>query len=338
MSTWEAQSNLAKSVKAAGFLYDQAQDIIYSKHDAWQRGLGYCWGYDVASSGIRMIIDCETIYFDYNGSAWMIELWKGQYGLETGAEIGVYRSGTAGGGFNPRARFYSCASVGEQLTMTFTLHRNGQKLFKRGPESHWWLTGFRWGVFTRSTLDLSMDIEIEFPNLGMCRAVGDALDVMGYHSTVQGRRLSFVFHRPRTSQPRVRTELEPSMQRSNERLVDGYNDLKRTLRVTNNDPNAFAALDVPGQKAIQAVTEAATRVRHVASTTARKFQSQASAVAMKRASQVTAAAANLQSQVATAARQLDNILSEEADTAYRDIASFFDGRLWHVTREARNLS
>ena len=39
-----------------------------------------------------MIIDCEPICFMYGGKNWMIELWKGQYGLETGGEIGVYNA------------------------------------------------------------------------------------------------------------------------------------------------------------------------------------------------------------------------------------------------------
>ena len=32
------------------------------------------------------IIDCEPIYFSYGGKRWLIELWKGQYALTTGAE------------------------------------------------------------------------------------------------------------------------------------------------------------------------------------------------------------------------------------------------------------
>jgi hypothetical protein len=91
MSTWQPATNLAKAVYAAGFLYDPRKDIIYSRSDACQRKVGFTWSYDVASPYLRMIIDCETFYFIYGGKAWLIELWKGQYGLETGAEIGVYR-------------------------------------------------------------------------------------------------------------------------------------------------------------------------------------------------------------------------------------------------------
>ena len=50
----------------------------------------YAYGYDAAALAMNAIIDCEPIFFDYAGKTWLIELWKGQYGLETGCEIGVY--------------------------------------------------------------------------------------------------------------------------------------------------------------------------------------------------------------------------------------------------------
>ena len=87
---WTPQSVLALAVDAAGFRYDPRQDIIYSKMYPLQRHFGYAYGYDAAALAMNAIIDCEPIFFDYAGKTWMIELWKGQYGLETGCEIGVY--------------------------------------------------------------------------------------------------------------------------------------------------------------------------------------------------------------------------------------------------------
>ena len=37
-----------------------------------------------------MVFDYLPVYFDYNDKTWMIQLWKGQYGINTGGEIGVY--------------------------------------------------------------------------------------------------------------------------------------------------------------------------------------------------------------------------------------------------------
>src|SRR3954447_21317050 len=106
----------------------------------------------------------------------MIELWKGQYGLETGCEVGVYTrpSGSSGTGYDlldatvgkrpgdgvpSHNLFYDCASDADRLQLSATLSRDGTVLFTRGPEPHWWLTGFKWGVLSDPT-QLSVDVAI----------------------------------------------------------------------------------------------------------------------------------------------------------------------------------
>ena len=182
---------LAFAVDAAGFLYDPRQDIIYSKMYPLQRHFGYAYGYDAAALAMNAIIDCEPIFFDYGGKTWMIELWKGQYGLETGCEIGVYNR-ASGAPFpysildatvgkrpndpNPSHNlFFDCASDSELLTMSSTLYRNGEKLFCRGPERHWWLTGFKWGVLSEPS-DLTMDVSITCLDEVMTSALVGASD------------------------------------------------------------------------------------------------------------------------------------------------------------------
>jgi hypothetical protein len=163
---WTPTSLVARAVDAAGFLYDPRHDIIYSKMNPLQRQFGYAYGYDAAALAMTAIIDCEPIFFDYAGKHWMIELWKGQYGLETGCEIGVYNRtisstsppvnpvyaaldasiGRRPGDTTPSHNlFFDCAMDNELLVMSSTLYKNGQLLFFRGPEKHWWLTGFKWG-------------------------------------------------------------------------------------------------------------------------------------------------------------------------------------------------
>ena len=79
-----------KAIDICGYAYDPNQDIFYSKMDAWQRDFGYCRLYDETASPMGMVIDCEPIYFVYSGKRWLIEMWKGQYDLTTGGEVGVY--------------------------------------------------------------------------------------------------------------------------------------------------------------------------------------------------------------------------------------------------------
>jgi hypothetical protein len=284
--TWAPTSVLAHGVVAAGFLYDPAQDIIYSKLDAWQRGLGYNMPYDYGAPPVGMIIDSEPLYFEYAGKLWLIEPWKGQYGLESGAEIGVYRDELLGlGGLPPGMRHYASVSEADQLTMKFTLYRNGKELLHRGPESHWWLTGFKWGVFTAHSSDLRMDIEIVFPKTEMRDAFKKALKDKRYVTSEKDPlSIAFTYDSPRAPQPESRVALEGVAQLANERLVGRYNELKQWLRIPSNDPNAFtgeAALDALISRvpmAYRVVGRIAMNiVRQRATDTVRRVQSEADA-------------------------------------------------------------
>ena len=76
-----------------GFCYVPCEDVFTSREDAWQRKQGYEALYDRAAVGAGMVFDALPIYFDYAGETWLIEFWKGQYGINTGGEVGVYHAG-----------------------------------------------------------------------------------------------------------------------------------------------------------------------------------------------------------------------------------------------------
>jgi UDP-2,3-diacylglucosamine pyrophosphatase LpxH len=247
---WTPQSVLAFAVDAAGFRYDPRQDIIYSKMYPLQRHFGYAYGYDAAALAMNAIIDCEPIFFDYGGKTWMIELWKGQYGLETGCEIGVYNRasgapfpysildatiGQRPGDTNPSHNlFFDCASDSELLMMSSTLYRNGKKLLCRGPERHWWLTGFKWGVLSEPS-DLTMDVSITCLDAVMTSAFTGALTAMGYQNVqTNGNTVTFTFDTPKTHQPRDDTPQLVSVVRAAEQdIVTAYD----SLGLASNDPN-----------------------------------------------------------------------------------------------------
>ena len=86
------QAALNRDLAEAGFAYDRKEDIFYSLMDCWQREMGYCQLYDEGSSLFNMVMHCEPVRFSYAGKRWMIELWKGQYGITTGAEVGIYNT------------------------------------------------------------------------------------------------------------------------------------------------------------------------------------------------------------------------------------------------------
>ncbi|WP_210492456.1 DUF4474 domain-containing protein [Patulibacter sp. SYSU D01012] len=267
MSGWAPSSALGWAVWTAGFAYDPAQDIIVSRLDATQRSFGYAYGYDAAALGMSAVLHCEPIFFDYAGKHWMIELWKGQYGLETGCEIGVYtRAFDASGpgyalldatvGRRPgddlpaHSLFYDCAGDGDLLELSATLRRDGQVLFTRGPERHWWLTGFRWGVL--STPDqLSVDVAITLKDEAMRDAFLGGIAGRPYPGLrVDGTTVRFTFERPFARQPPAPNEVVAAVTAANRQVVDAY--VARGF--ADNDPNHVQAafLEVAGLALLRA--------------------------------------------------------------------------------------
>lgn len=203
-------SQLNNDLKAAGFAYDYKGDYFYALRDCWQRETGYCRLYDEGTPFFNMIIDCEPVTFSYGGKRWLIELWKGQYGITTGAEIGVYnttREDIHSAKFT--GPFYDAASDAEQLDIAFALLKNGRKILKRRAR-HWWLTAFKLGEFSE-TDTLTLHAKIKFPTTEMCRVFTDALIDTGYSRgefSVKHRTVMIRFTTPHSPQPLSRKSVQ----------------------------------------------------------------------------------------------------------------------------------
>lgn len=145
-----------KILEFAGFEYDAEQCIYYSQMNPLQRKFGFNFVYDMAAPMAGMIYDTKRIEFEYGGKEWMIQLWKGQYGATAGAEIGLYSRDP------DRAMQYDCANDEELITMQFDFYNMNEYVFSRGPERHWWLTGFKVfhiGIPSFITMDMMLDFD-----------------------------------------------------------------------------------------------------------------------------------------------------------------------------------
>jgi hypothetical protein len=196
-----------------------------------------------------MIIDCEPIYFEYSGKKWLIEFWKGQYGMTTGGEVGVFN--TRGpllnipGVFN--GTFYNSAIKDDMLNISFSLIRNKKIVLTRA-DKHWWLTGFKLGEFSEPS-DLVMNIKIALKDDTMLRAFVQGLKKAGYSDKdleISGNTLSLKYGKPHSAQPITR---EPTtdwlIQRKNELLCDKYQELTADY---NNTPAKLTALEKKAPK------------------------------------------------------------------------------------------
>ena len=141
--------------------------------DAPQRQAGYTWLYDYMAPRFQMVFDALPVYFDYRGRTWLIEFWKGQYGINTGAEIGIYHADTIIPESDYKTAWFSCAASEEMLDCSFLLCRSETECI-RNSGCHWWLTAFLPGCFSKPS-QLSMRSCICFPNREMLCAFLDGL-------------------------------------------------------------------------------------------------------------------------------------------------------------------
>lgn len=198
----EKLHDINQALEAFGFAYDLRRDIIYSLKDAWQKQFGYGKLYDEMAPVMNMIIHSEPIYFEYEGKRWMIEFWKGQYGITTGAEVGVYVEKERNEEKDPEDVFYQCVSEEEELPISMVLYKNGKRMFQRN-RNHWWLTGFSLGEFSWPA-ELMLEVSLTFPDFGMLEAFLDGCYYAGYQPEdfrVWYRRVCFRLYQPKTTQP-----------------------------------------------------------------------------------------------------------------------------------------
>ncbi len=186
-----------------GFSYLMLQDLITTREDAWQRDFGYHAFFDRSASHFHMVLDCEPVYFYYAGETWLIEFWKGQYGINVGGEIGIYHADSI---LEPEqydhALFQSVPDE-KMLPLSMELFYKGSLLFGIR-RRHWWLTGFRMGRYCEPE-DLTMKASLTFPDVAMLNSFVKSLLYMGYSQNevhVREFTVSFSFAVPYTLQYR----------------------------------------------------------------------------------------------------------------------------------------
>lgn len=217
---------------AAGFAYNSKKDIFYSVKNAWQKNFGYTHAYDVLAPVFRMIIDTEPIRFYYNNKNWLITFWKGQYGMVTGAEIGIYYTNQKK--VNKKTLYFPI-SDSEMLDIGLTLYKKDEVITKVNAK-HWWLAIFKLGMFSKPK-ELSMDISITFPNQEMLNAFLTSFKKLKHSSKdykVIDNTFYFNYKKPRTRKVWTRMWLIDSIRQFfNRKNVELYNKYLEDL-IDNN--------------------------------------------------------------------------------------------------------
>ena len=162
----ESTINLFKEFwAAAGYAYDAENNILYTLENPWQKQVGYSKLYDLFASFGQMVFDTVRFKFDYGEKTWMFQLWKGRYAITSGCEVGIYTKNIE----YKDVDYWEGVSEEDYVGLEINLYRYDKFYFHRGPEKHWWLTGFRIGDIVYSD-GLNMQTMFELKNKEMTDA------------------------------------------------------------------------------------------------------------------------------------------------------------------------
>ena len=170
--------------KPYGYVYHCCCGFFSSTVDAWQKAAGYTWLYDYMAPRFQMVFDSLPVYFNYRGRTWLIEFWKGQYGINTGAEIGIYHADRLLSESEYKTARFEAAEENEMLPCSLQLHMPDGACVKMS-ERHWWLTAFVPGFFFRPA-ELCLQASVCFPNREMLEAFHRGLCRENYPAELMG--------------------------------------------------------------------------------------------------------------------------------------------------------
>lgn len=174
------------------YSYDYCGYYYANDKGSWQKDFGFAGVYDLLAPYVQMDYDSVRVYFTYDNQDFMVQLWKGQYVLFHGCEIGVYHREADGLKKDPYT-LYTAADEKYWLTMDMGLFRQKHEgdapedyelLFRRPVDKYWWCTGFvqGWLRNTKPSDELRMEAAITFKDAAMASAFTQALSENGFTS------------------------------------------------------------------------------------------------------------------------------------------------------------
>lgn len=199
LTDYEKKVLLSRSVNPFGLVWHSGKHIFTTAPNVWNQNSGYTGLFDEKASDFHILFDCEPVYFEYQGKTWLIELWKGQYGIHTGAEIGVYAADHLVSSVFLNEVHFENVAQSELLRFSFRLLQGTDTLFTVSA-MHRKLSGFLTGHLS-SPDSLRMQVSITFPNTGMMDAFVDSLLILGYplsELSLYQLTVAFCFTAPKT--------------------------------------------------------------------------------------------------------------------------------------------
>lgn len=176
-----------------GFDYNYADLTLYAIINCWMRDFGFCVLYDVLAESMPAVFRYVTrrFKFEYDGAEWMIQMWKGNYLMTNGGEVGLYRREKGSFG-----TFYECAGDEYLIPMSMQISRGDKVLVDMPEQKHWWINGFNMSDRLYLPDSLTLSVKLEMPDEEMLDAFCEAVDKHYRHDisyTVDGLTVSVVW-------------------------------------------------------------------------------------------------------------------------------------------------
>lgn len=170
--TGEIFDRYGNGIVGTGYNFSTSEMLVYTLPNMWVRDFGFCFLYDLFSYTTPFFFyNTRRIKFDYEGKEWMVQVWKGNYLISNGSEVGIYN--------RDRLRFgsyYDCVSDEDMLEMSMQLYKDDKLLFERENQKHWWLTGFQISDTLYAAETMTVKFSITMKDEEMLKAFTKSLD------------------------------------------------------------------------------------------------------------------------------------------------------------------
>lgn len=191
--TGECTNKDGSGLAGTGFNFNLHESLVYATIDSWMREFGFCVFYDIAANSMPLLWHYITrrFTFEYNGLEWMIQIWKGNYLITNGAEVGVYNREPGSFG-----TFYNCATDDQLMEMTLQVYHGEDLLVNQDPQMHWWINGFQMSRRRYIPDSLTMKFSIVMPDEEMLKAFCESIDNHYLHDVsyeVDGLKINVVW-------------------------------------------------------------------------------------------------------------------------------------------------
>lgn len=169
--------NLARAkddtgILGTGYEFSYTECLLYTQVNVWMRNFGFCLFYDLFSYVTPFFFyETRRIKFDCADKEWMIQIWKGNYLISNGAEVGIYNRSPERFG-----SYYDCAGDEDMMPMSMKLYHGEELLFEREEMLHWWLTGFKIDDILYPSYTMTLEFTIELKDEAMLAAFCEAID------------------------------------------------------------------------------------------------------------------------------------------------------------------